>query len=58
MPFFESGLDLALAARMRTLPAPRRVRPSGLKVVPRMIRGPEPAWRPDTIWGQFNHAMG
>ena len=33
MPFFESGLDLALAARMRTLPAPRRVRPSGLKVV-------------------------
>lgn len=25
---------------------------------PRMVRGPEPDWRPDTIWGQFNHAMG
>lgn len=25
---------------------------------PRLLRGPEPSWRPDTIWGQFNHAMG
>ena len=25
---------------------------------PRMIRGEPPAWRPETIWGQFNHAMG
>jgi GNAT superfamily N-acetyltransferase len=25
---------------------------------PRMIRGDAPAWRPETIWGQFNHAMG
>jgi hypothetical protein len=28
------------------------------RTFPRMIRGLEPAWRPDTIWGQFNHAMG
>jgi GNAT superfamily N-acetyltransferase len=25
---------------------------------PRMIRGEMPPWRPDWIWGQFNHAMG
>jgi GNAT superfamily N-acetyltransferase len=25
---------------------------------PRMIRGPEPEWKPGLIWGQFNHAMG
>jgi len=25
---------------------------------PRMIRGEMPAWRPEWIWGQFNHAMG
>ncbi len=25
---------------------------------PRMIRGEPVAWRPETIWGQFNHAMG
>ena len=25
---------------------------------PRMIRGEAPPWRPETIWGQFNHAMG
>ena len=25
---------------------------------PRMIRGAPLAWRPDGIWGQFNHAMG
>jgi len=25
---------------------------------PRMIRGAMPAWHPDWIWGQFNHAMG
>ena len=25
---------------------------------PRMVRGPEPDWQPETIWGQFNHAMG
>lgn len=25
---------------------------------PRMIRGEPLAWRPDWIWGQFNHAMG
>ena len=25
---------------------------------PRMIRGEPLAWRPETIWGQFNHAMG
>lgn len=25
---------------------------------PRMIRGEAPAWRPELIWGQFNHAMG
>jgi GNAT superfamily N-acetyltransferase len=25
---------------------------------PRMIRGAAPAWRPERIWGQFNHAMG
>jgi GNAT superfamily N-acetyltransferase len=25
---------------------------------PRMIRGPEPEWKPAIIWGQFNHAMG
>lgn len=25
---------------------------------PRMIRGEMPAWHPDWIWGQFNHAMG
>jgi GNAT superfamily N-acetyltransferase len=25
---------------------------------PRMIRGDALAWRPDWIWGQFNHAMG
>ncbi|MEZ0240863.1 MAG: GNAT family N-acetyltransferase [Chloroflexota bacterium] len=25
---------------------------------PRMIRGEPLAWRPDWIWGQFNHALG
>jgi len=25
---------------------------------PRMIRGEMPAWHPERIWGQFNHAMG
>ena len=25
---------------------------------PRMIRGEPIPWRPETIWGQFNHAMG
>ncbi len=25
---------------------------------PRMIRGEPLPWRPETIWGQFNHAMG
>jgi GNAT superfamily N-acetyltransferase len=25
---------------------------------PRMLRGEAPAWRPEMIWGQFNHAMG
>ncbi len=25
---------------------------------PRMLRGEQPPWRPDWIWGQFNHAMG
>jgi ribosomal protein S18 acetylase RimI-like enzyme len=25
---------------------------------PRLIRGEPLAWRPDWIWGQFNHAMG
>lgn len=25
---------------------------------PRMIRGAMPAWQPDAIWGQFDHAMG
>ena len=25
---------------------------------PRMIRGPEPEWKPDMIWGQFSHALG
>ena len=25
---------------------------------PRMIRGESRPWRPETIWGQFNHAMG
>jgi hypothetical protein len=25
---------------------------------PRMIRGPMPAWQPEAIWGQFDHAMG
>jgi predicted N-acetyltransferase YhbS len=25
---------------------------------PRMIRGDMPAWRPDAIWGQFDHALG
>jgi GNAT superfamily N-acetyltransferase len=25
---------------------------------PRMIRGDELEWRPEHIWGQFNHAMG
>jgi GNAT superfamily N-acetyltransferase len=25
---------------------------------PRMLRGEPPVWRPDWIWGQFNHAMG
>jgi GNAT superfamily N-acetyltransferase len=28
------------------------------RTFPRMIRGPEPEWRPSMIWGQFNHAMG
>jgi predicted N-acetyltransferase YhbS len=25
---------------------------------PRMIRGDMPAWEPDAIWGQFDHAVG
>jgi hypothetical protein len=25
---------------------------------PRMVRGEPMAWRPEWIWGQFNHAMG
>lgn len=25
---------------------------------PRMIRGEMPAWQPDAIWGQFDHAIG
>jgi hypothetical protein len=25
---------------------------------PRMVRGAPLAWRPEMIWGQFNHAMG
>jgi hypothetical protein len=25
---------------------------------PRLIRGEPIDWRPDAIWGQFNHAMG
>ncbi|MGH9885435.1 MAG: hypothetical protein ACREBE_07890, partial [bacterium] len=25
---------------------------------PRMIRGATMAWRPEWIWGQFNHAVG
>ena len=25
---------------------------------PRMIRGAAMAWRPERIWGQFNHAVG
>lgn len=25
---------------------------------PRMIRGAQPSWHPERIWGQFNHAMG
>ena len=28
------------------------------RTFPRMVRGPEPEWRPEAIWGQFNHAMG
>jgi ribosomal protein S18 acetylase RimI-like enzyme len=28
------------------------------RTFPRMVRGPEPEWRPAAIWGQFNHAMG
>jgi GNAT superfamily N-acetyltransferase len=33
----------------------------GLRLIwsaPRMIRGEPLAWRPEWIWGQFNHAMG
>jgi hypothetical protein len=25
---------------------------------PRMVRGPEPEWKPSMIWGQFSHALG
>ena len=25
---------------------------------PRMIRGEMPAWQPNAIWGQFDHAVG
>lgn len=28
------------------------------RTFPRMIRGRNPDWRPDAIFGQFNHAMG
>jgi GNAT superfamily N-acetyltransferase len=28
------------------------------RTFPRMVRGPELEWRPEAIWGQFNHAMG
>ncbi len=24
----------------------------------RMVRGPEPPWRPEALWGQFNYALG
>ena len=25
---------------------------------PRLVRGEPLIWRPDAIWGQFNHALG
>jgi hypothetical protein len=25
---------------------------------PRLVRGDQPTWRPDWIWGQFNMAIG
>ena len=28
------------------------------RTFPRMVRGAEPVWQPEMIWGQFNHAMG
>ena len=28
------------------------------RTFPRMVRGSEPEWKPEMIWGQFNHAMG
>lgn len=39
----------------------KRLREAGFRAqwsVPRMIRGAPLTWRPDWIWGQFNHAMG
>ena len=39
----------------------RRLREAGFRAqwsAPRMIRGAPLTWRPDWIWGQFNHAMG
>ena len=39
----------------------KRLREAGFRAqwsAPRMIRGAPMTWRPDWIWGQFNHAMG
>ncbi|MBI2762260.1 MAG: GNAT family N-acetyltransferase [Chloroflexi bacterium] len=39
----------------------KRIAALGLRPVwsaPRLVRGEPLAWRPDWIWGQFNHAMG
>jgi GNAT superfamily N-acetyltransferase len=39
----------------------RRLREAGFRAqwaAPRMVRGAALAWRPEWIWGQFNHAMG
>lgn len=39
----------------------KRLRDAGFRAqwaAPRMIRGAPLTWRPDWLWGQFNHAMG
>jgi hypothetical protein len=39
----------------------RRLREAGFRAqwaAPRMVRGAALVWRPEWIWGQFNHAMG
>jgi hypothetical protein len=43
----EAGMDALLA---------RGFQPQW--TAPRMVRGADLAWRPELIWGQFNHAMG